>query len=351
MTTAALSDDLPVSRTASYPPPYPRGWYRVANLEDIRPDRPFRVTAFGRELVVFRARTSGEVGVLDAYCPHLGAHLGAGGKVRGDCIVCPFHHWSFGVDGRLEDVPWLDAPPKKIRQRAWPARVVHDMVWVFHDGARGGRGAPPAYEPEAIPEIASGAMVCRGSHHARDVRMHIVEFAENSVDFQHFSRLHGDMLVPWTNLRVPLIRVAHEASWEPDPARPHVATFRDAAHLTLLGRALPRSGARATITVFGPGSINIFRFEIPGAGEIVMFHTHTPVEPLLQRVYFRWYAPRRMPRLLVSYVVGSWIAQWAQDLEVWENKRYEDRPCVVRGDGPVHRLRQWYRQFYEEPEP
>ena len=45
--------------------------------------------------------------VTDAYCPHLGAHLGFGGKVEGDCIKCPFHEWKFqGEDGKVAEVPY-----------------------------------------------------------------------------------------------------------------------------------------------------------------------------------------------------------------------------------------------------
>lgn len=49
----------------------------------------------GRNVVLFRGRT-GKAYVLDAYCAHMGAHLGVGGKVRFDtCIECPFHGWTF----------------------------------------------------------------------------------------------------------------------------------------------------------------------------------------------------------------------------------------------------------------
>ena len=40
-----------------------------------------------REIVVFRTE-SGTVCAAEAYCPHLGAHLGHGGEVCGeDCVV------------------------------------------------------------------------------------------------------------------------------------------------------------------------------------------------------------------------------------------------------------------------
>ncbi|WP_425436809.1 Rieske 2Fe-2S domain-containing protein [Mycobacterium rhizamassiliense] len=34
---------------------------------------------------------SGLARAIEAYCPHLGAHLGHGGKVLGDELHCPFH--------------------------------------------------------------------------------------------------------------------------------------------------------------------------------------------------------------------------------------------------------------------
>ena len=40
--------------------------------------------------VLYRGE-DGKAVVLDGYCPHLGAHLGIGGVVRNNGIVCPFH--------------------------------------------------------------------------------------------------------------------------------------------------------------------------------------------------------------------------------------------------------------------
>ncbi|MEV6419914.1 Rieske 2Fe-2S domain-containing protein [Streptomyces sp. NPDC051662] len=48
----------------------------------------------GEDLVAYRTR-EGIVRVVDPYCPHLGAHLGFGGLVDGENIVCPFHHFAY----------------------------------------------------------------------------------------------------------------------------------------------------------------------------------------------------------------------------------------------------------------
>ena len=82
------------------------------------------------------------------------------------------------------------------------------------------------------------------------------------------------------------------------------------------GRVCESTRAGALITFLSLGSIVKFEFDIPRIGEITMFQTHTPVEALRQRVSFRWFAARFVPRLLISYVVGNWISQWRQDVEI-----------------------------------
>ncbi len=49
----------------------------------------------------------GQVSIVDAYCPHLGANLGVGGRVIGNCIECPFHGWQFdGETGKCTSIPY-----------------------------------------------------------------------------------------------------------------------------------------------------------------------------------------------------------------------------------------------------
>lgn len=36
---------------------------------------------------------------------------------------------------------------------------------------------------------------------------------------------------------------------------------------------------------------------------------------------------------------------------MWENKVFLPKPLLVRGDGPVQRLRRWYQQFYAGGRP
>lgn len=61
---------------------------------------------------------SGVIGLLDAYCPHLGANIALGGctitqsplirlgEVIGDCVKCPFHGWQFETSGKCTFIPY-----------------------------------------------------------------------------------------------------------------------------------------------------------------------------------------------------------------------------------------------------
>lgn len=64
------------------------------------------VKSCGREVVVFRGLDN-KVYVLSAYCAHIGANLGVGGRVRHvNCIECPFHGWLY--DGKTGKCVFVD---------------------------------------------------------------------------------------------------------------------------------------------------------------------------------------------------------------------------------------------------
>ena len=98
---------------------FPRGWFMVADADEIK-DRPVSVRFFAQDLVIYRGK-SGRVVMLDAYCPHMGTHLGRNdtsyvikdGQIEGDSIRCPYHAWRFGPDGKCNHIPYYDGPIPK----------------------------------------------------------------------------------------------------------------------------------------------------------------------------------------------------------------------------------------------
>ena len=95
------------------------------------------ITALGREMVVFRG-ADGVAGVLHAFCPHLGTHLGHGGRVEGNTLVCPYHEWAFDARGKNLCIPYCKrggptgmVGVKRVDTKAYEVCEVAGMVFFW----------------------------------------------------------------------------------------------------------------------------------------------------------------------------------------------------------------------------
>ena len=100
---------------------FARGWFVLMFSDELAAGQVVPMKRFGQELVLFRTE-AGQAKVFDAYCPHMGAHLGHGGKVRGEAIVCPFHAWKFDGTGKCVEIPYAKRIPPKAAVACWPVR-------------------------------------------------------------------------------------------------------------------------------------------------------------------------------------------------------------------------------------
>ena len=106
-------------RLGHLPPVYPNGWFHLCFSKDVARGAVKYVQQLGEHFAVFRGE-SGQVHVLDAYCPHMGANLAVGGRVQGDCLDCPFHGWQFdGTDGKCVNIPYAKKVPDFAKTRSW----------------------------------------------------------------------------------------------------------------------------------------------------------------------------------------------------------------------------------------
>jgi len=107
----------PCESTTNVTPEFPMGWFSVATSRELLVGEVKDVQAFDRELVLYRTR-SGRAVLQDAFCPHLGAHLGHEGRVIGESIRCPFHGWQFDAgDGKCVKIPYCEEIPDRARVR------------------------------------------------------------------------------------------------------------------------------------------------------------------------------------------------------------------------------------------
>jgi len=113
-------------------PRYPTGWFQVAWSSDVEVGQVVPIKQFGQDLVLFRD-SKGTVKVLDAFCPHMGAHLGHGGVIKDDELICPFHAWRFDGAGNCTSIPYAKKVPKKAKVPCWPVMEVNGLIMVWHD--------------------------------------------------------------------------------------------------------------------------------------------------------------------------------------------------------------------------
>src|SRR5687768_16773481 len=120
---------------------YPRGWFTVAWSSELLPGAVKPLVYFGKALVLFRTE-QGVATLLDAHCPHLGAHLGYGGKVQGESLVCPFHAWRYDTAGQCVEVPYATKIPPRAQVACWPIVEKNGVIMAWYDADK----APPAWE-------------------------------------------------------------------------------------------------------------------------------------------------------------------------------------------------------------
>lgn len=317
-------------------PPYPTGWYAVGLGSDLAKGAVLSRPFMGDDVVVYRTR-SGVARAVAPYCPHLGAHLGYGGWVDGELIVCPFHSFAYDSAGSCVRTGYGTKPPAKACLIQRPLHEGNGLLLVWH-----GSGAPSWFVPE-LERRGWTSLKCR-SFVLRD---HPQETTENSVDLGHFAIVHG-----YGNVRMLRDAVADG---------PYLSTSFAAEHP--LPWPLPVSVRKLAFEfeteIFGLGyslvNVRVPRFDLDAR----LWVLPTPIDE--QRLTLRLAAsirakPRNVPAshaldtLLTRLVLYGFARGAAQDFPIWENKRYVERPALAVGDGPIGLYRRWARQFYEKPE-
>lgn len=326
--------------TERYSLPIPFGWYGVAFSEDLAPGEVKPIHFFGKDMVLFRTE-SGEAKVLDAFCPHLGAHLGYGGRVVGDRIACPFHGWEFNGTGQCTRVPYARNMPPKVaggKEAIYPYPVVerNQAIFVWYHPQR----TAPTFDFDVLPEFSSPDWVI-SQRNQWVINTTLQETAENPVDAAHFVYVHRALEMPTGDSVFEGVQ----------------RSSRYEAKVPVIGadgRYDPSAGSQSLFlhTVQqGPG----FTFQrFTGALNIVLMGLATPISASQMRLDFAFAEPKEMTdaeRMLANFTKAEIKKQAENDMPIWEHKIYLDTPTLCDGDGPIHQFRKWFRQFYAEAGP
>ena len=319
---AAAAGDPPVRRwriESSLPArdhvlPVPNGWYGVVRSSELHEGDLVSIRAFDRELVVLRDH-DGTPRVLDAHCPHLGAHLGGGTIVDGT-VACPYHGWRFDGGGRCVEIPYGDSRiPARARVRSYPVDERNGFVHAWFHAA----DAEPAYELPDVEELGGAAGWTEVRPWSTDLVAALQEMAENNVDYAHLKFVHRRAAVP-----------------------DETSAFHTDGPFSRVDEALP-GGTTFSRFTYGPG---VALLRVPDV--MTLYATTTPIDRGTCRLQWDFTFPVAMADAadaVLDGVVGRFGLQ--ADVPIWRDKVYWEHPVLVKGDGDIAGFRRWYSQFYE----
>jgi phenylpropionate dioxygenase-like ring-hydroxylating dioxygenase large terminal subunit len=316
----------------------PESWYFVATSAGVPPGTLRSVQLGGRALVLWRGR-GGALALQSAFCPHLGAHLGHGGRVRDDAVECPFHGFRFDGAGQCVATGYDTKPPPTAHLACLPVIERHGLVLAWLGDAA------PTWTP---PDVSVDGWT-DFQFHQWSLRGHPQETTENSVDIGHFGWVHGYRDVTAT---APLATDG-----------PHLRSQYAFTRPLVRGWAQPAVREEIDVHVWGLGysRVEVADQSVGARFRLLVLPTPIAVDALTLQIALSVYTPGRLPdarwfwrwlpRWLIEAVVQPQLVQVyrgevEQDFDIWKHKAYLPRPALADGDGPVGRYRRWARQFY-----
>jgi phenylpropionate dioxygenase-like ring-hydroxylating dioxygenase large terminal subunit len=317
------------------------GWYMVGWSHEFPHGEARPLAYFGTDLVAFRGE-SGTLRVLDAYCRHMGAHLGYDGTIEAECIRCPYHGWLWGPDGQHEEIPY-STPDKmsKLRLGVWRVHEVDGVVMVYYSTD----GSDPIFEPPASLVRFDGETWPVSTATTKvwlDQPISPQYVAENAADAAHFKYVHR------------AADVAEIADFKIDGG-----LFSARLDLTFGGHApttwaTPNGPVEGRIITehwgLGFGWTRLTAFD-----DVIYTLGITPTSPYSADLRSTtWVARERSDGSEMSETIRDrWVAQQnAQvdaDLRVWTKLSYiQQAPWAHSESAAMRPLRAWARQFYRQ---
>jgi len=320
-----------IIKAAPLPDRYARGWHCLGLAASYRDGKPHRLDVFGTRLAVFNGQ-DGQLRVLDAWCPHMGADL-ALGQVVGNTLACRFHGWQFGGDGKCQHIPYARHVPPKARVRAWPALEENGLLFVWNDpegGAPTDAERIPRLEAAFSPEWSDWSMPEWTIHN------NCRELIDNLSDMAHFGPVHGsENVVYFAN-----VFEGHKAT-----------QVMVGLNQRLGGQA---NYLRTVATYYGPATlITTMRGEADGLPiDSILLVAHVPIDQNSFQLRFGVKVRRiatlsdEQNRQMAAAYTDLTVKAFSEDVAIWHNKVRVDNPLLCEGDGPIYALREWYSQFY-----
>ncbi|HEX4924622.1 MAG TPA: aromatic ring-hydroxylating dioxygenase subunit alpha [Bdellovibrionales bacterium] len=157
------------------------GWYWAFRSSELKRKKTRAHNFLGKELVFYRGE-DGRVVAMDAYCPHMGAHL-AEGRVEGNELRCLFHYWKFSANGACTEIPCQPQHDFVPKVKTYPVEEKYGMVWLW-------TGETPKHPVPYVPELKDDPCdAILGNQFEKNCHPSVVMI--NAIDAQHFNSVHN----------------------------------------------------------------------------------------------------------------------------------------------------------------
>ena len=166
-------------------------WHPVLPISELTDRHPKAVTLLGERLVI--ARLNGETVALDDVCRHFQASLSLGEVVEREgkeCLMCPYHGWTYDKDGRCVHIPQLADGreiPRDAQVPRYLTREKYGLIWVcLHN--------EPLFDIPEFPELGDPKF------HAGPLRVYdpweasAPRMIMGALDDTHFPWVHPGLL-------------------------------------------------------------------------------------------------------------------------------------------------------------
>lgn len=304
---------------------YAKGWYYVADSDEVGADAMLPVSYLDQQLIVFRDRSGGPR-VANAYCPHLGAHLAsADGCISDGEIVCPFHKWRFDTDdGICASIPYASAVPRRAALTTYPAMEMAGMVLMWWHPLGGEPEAPP-YDGLAVHADKTWI---KHSVQTYTTQVAVRDFHENAFDTAHIQQLHGADDLP-TITSVERRDFGLEVNYSGNQGK---------------------QGTVLTSSQFNFSGMSVVTHVVMGEGfGFLQCGTLTPIDrenSLLRNQMFIMDTGSPEQNETVGAAFADRVRiEITKDLDVLNFKKHLDRPLLCNGDGPIMTWRRYAKEL------
>ena len=125
---------------------YPRSWVFVGDLSQLRSPGDYVTETIGTEPVMVVRGRDGTLRAFVNVCPHRASTLVEDSGNCGRALVCPYHGWTFHLDGRLAATPRPGGFVEPVDRSAHGLREVRVDVWLQFVFVNVSGDAPPLHE-------------------------------------------------------------------------------------------------------------------------------------------------------------------------------------------------------------